>query len=112
MKHFTKRQIKDVEVAIQLYKTLAYPSTKYFRWVVQSHQIKNFPVTVQNVIDTINIWGKYLDAFKGKNNWSKLNIVERDQMELPIKILKLNREVFLIAYIFFVNKILFFLKVS
>ena len=41
MKYFTKRQIMDGEVARQLYKTLIYPSTKDFRWAIQSHQIKN-----------------------------------------------------------------------
>ena len=55
MKNFTKIQIKDGEVARQLYKTLVYPPTNDFRWAVQSHQIKNCPVTVQNVDDVIKI---------------------------------------------------------
>ena len=112
MKHFTKRHIKDGEVARKLYKTLVYLSTKDFRWAIQSHQIKNFPVTVQNFDDAINIWGKDLDALKVNTTWIKPNIVARDQMKVPIKILKLQREVFFTADIYFVNKIPFFLTVS
>ena len=66
MEFFTKRHIKDGEVARQLYRTLVYPSTRYFIWAVQIHQIKNCPVTVQNVDSAIKIWRKYLDALKGK----------------------------------------------
>ena len=112
MKHFTKRNIKDGEVARQLYKTLVYPPTKDFRWAVQSHQINNFPVTVQNVDYTIKIWGKELDEFKVDTTQSKPNKLSRNQMKVTIEILKLHREVFLTADIFFVNKIPFFLTVS
>ena len=90
MKTPTKRLIKNGEVAIQIYKTLAYPSKKDFIWVVQSHQINNCPVTVQNVDDSIKIWGKYLDALKGNTTRSKPNIVARDQIKFPINILKLH----------------------
>jgi hypothetical protein len=46
---FTKRHIKGAELARTLYKTLSYPSTKDFKWVSQSNQIKDCPVTVQDI---------------------------------------------------------------
>ena len=55
---------------------------------------------VQNVDNDIRIWGKDLDSLKGKTTQSKSNMVARDQMKTPIKILKLHREVFLTANIF------------
>ena len=97
MKYFTKRQIMDGEVARQLYKTLIYPSTKNFRWAIQSHKIKNCTVAVHNVDEAIKIWEEDLDALKVNTTWIKPNIVARDQMKVPIKILKLHQEVFLTA---------------
>jgi hypothetical protein len=46
---FTKRQIKSADLARTLYKTLSYPSMKDFKWVIQINQIKDFPVTVQDI---------------------------------------------------------------
>jgi hypothetical protein len=43
---FTQRHIKGADLARVLYKTLSYPSMKDFKWVIQSKQIKDFPVTV------------------------------------------------------------------
>jgi hypothetical protein len=34
---FTKIHIKSAELARTLYKTLSYPSMKYFKWVIQSN---------------------------------------------------------------------------
>jgi hypothetical protein len=49
-KGFTKRQVKGAEQARTLYATLGYPSIKDFKWVIQSNQIKDCPVTVQDTI--------------------------------------------------------------
>ena len=94
MRHFTKIQIKYGEVSRQLYKKIVYPPTKDFRWAVQIHQINKCLATVHNVDDSIKIWLKDLYAFKGKTTRSKPNIVARDQMKVPIEILKLHQEVF------------------
>jgi hypothetical protein len=34
---FTKRQIKGAELAQTLYKTLSYPTMKFFKWVIRSN---------------------------------------------------------------------------
>jgi hypothetical protein len=68
-KGFTKRQIKGAEQARTMYATLGYPSIKDFKWVtIQSNQIKDCPVTVQDVITAAHhkIWGKNIAALKGK----------------------------------------------
>jgi hypothetical protein len=44
---FTKRQIRDAQVARAVYGTLCYPSIKDFKWVIRSNQIKDCPVTVE-----------------------------------------------------------------
>jgi hypothetical protein len=75
---FIKRQIKGAETARTLYITLSYPSMKDFKWVIRSNQIKDCPVTVQDVDVALNIWGKNTSALKGNTTQSKTNPVARD----------------------------------
>ncbi len=58
---FTKRQIKDVEVARSLYSKLNYPSWKDFKWIIRSNQIKDCPVTVEH-IDTALRFGEIMHS--------------------------------------------------
>jgi hypothetical protein len=55
---FTQRQIKGAEAAWALYTTLSYPSWKDYKWVIQSNQIKDCPVTVEDVYTAHYIRGK------------------------------------------------------
>ncbi len=109
---FTKRQIKGAELARSLYAKLSYPSWKDFKWVIQSNQIKDCPVTVEDVDVALKIWGKNIAALKGKTTRSRPSPVARDFVKVPVEMLKLHKEVFMTADIFFVNKIPFFLTLS
>jgi hypothetical protein len=46
---FTKREIKGAQVAKALYATLDRPSMNDFKWIVRSNQIKDSPVTAQDI---------------------------------------------------------------
>jgi hypothetical protein len=109
---FTKRQIKFAEIARNLYKTLSYPSMKDFKWVIRSNQIKDCPVTIQDIDVATKIWGKNIATLKGKKTRSKTHPVARDYVKVTKELLKLHKEIFLTADIFFVNKIPFLLKLS
>jgi hypothetical protein len=100
------------EIARNLYKTLSYPSKKYFKWVIRSNQIKDCPVTIQDNDVTTKIWGKNIAVLKGKTARSKMYPVARDYVKVPKELLKIHKEVFLTTDIFFVNKITFFLTLS
>jgi hypothetical protein len=104
---FTKRLMKCAELAQNMYKTLSYPSMKDFKWVIRSNQIKDCPVTIQDIDVVMKIWGKNIAALKGKNTRSKTHPVDRDYVKDPKGLLKLHKEVFLTSDIFFVNKIIF-----
>jgi hypothetical protein len=94
---------------------LSYPSWKDFKWVIQSNQIKDCPVTVQDVDVALKILGKNIAALKGKRTTrSKPNPVARDFVKVPVALLKLllHKKVFLTVDIFFVNKIPLFLTLS
>jgi hypothetical protein len=109
---FTKRQIKCAEIARNLYKTLSYLSMKDFKWVIQSNQIKDCPMTIQYIDVATKIWGKNIAALKGKTTRSKTHPVARDYVKVPKELLKLHKEVFMTTDIFFVNNIPFFLTLS
>jgi hypothetical protein len=110
---FTRRQIKEAELAKSLRAMLAYPSEKDFRWVIQSNQIKNCPVTVQAVDNATKIWGKDIATLKGKTTRTKPSpVASEDFIKVPKEILDLHRDVFLTADIFFVNGIPFLLTLS
>ena len=109
---FAKRQIKGAEAARALHATLSYPSMKDFKWVLRSNQIRNCPVAAQDVDVAHKIWGKNIAALKGKTTRSKPEVVARDSIKIPTKLLNLHREVFMTADIFFVNKIPFLLTMS
>jgi hypothetical protein len=95
-----------------MYKTLSYPSMKDFWWVIYNNQIKEFPVTIQDIDVAMKIWGKNMSAPKGKTTRSKTHPVARDYVRVPKELLKLHKEVFLTTDILFVNKIPFFMTLS
>ena len=76
------------------------------------NQIKDFPATVEDIIVALKIWGTNIVALKEKTTQSKPNTVARDSVKIPMDLLKLHKEVFLILEIFFVNKIPFLLTLS
>jgi hypothetical protein len=81
MSLFSKRQVKGAEVARTLYWTLDRPFMKDFKWIIQSHQIKDSPVTVQDVEVATSIWGKNISALKGKTTWKKSVPVASDYIK-------------------------------
>jgi hypothetical protein len=85
---------------------------KDYKWVIQANQINDCPVTVEDVDIAHNIWGKNIAALKGKTTQKKPIHVARDFVKIPKELLKLHKEAFLAADVFFVNKIPFFLTHS
>jgi hypothetical protein len=65
---------------------------KDFKWVIRSNQIKDFPVTIQDIDVALNIWGKNIAAFKGKTTQSNMNLVVRDYVKVPREFLKLHKD--------------------
>jgi hypothetical protein len=80
---FTKRQLSDTECARSLYVTLNYPSMKDFKWIVQSNQIKDYPVKIVNIDVAAKVWGKSITCLKGKTTHVKTTPAERDFIKIP-----------------------------
>jgi hypothetical protein len=110
---FTKRQIKEAEVAPRsLYSKLNYPSWKDIKWIIRRNQMKDSPVTVNHVDTALKIWGKNVAALKGKTTQTKPDPVAMDFVKVSVELLKLHKEVYMTANLFLVNKIPFFLTLS
>ena len=75
--------------------------------MIRSNQIKNFPVTVQDVEVDQKVRGKKILALKGKTTWKNPNVVARDQVKIPVGLKKLQKEVFLTCNLTFSWKIYF-----
>jgi hypothetical protein len=58
---------------------------KDFKWVIRSNQIKDCPLTVQDVDVAIKIWGNNITALKGKTTRSKKNPVATDYVKVPME---------------------------
>ena len=80
--------------------------------MIRSNQIKDCPVTLDDVENATKIWGKSIAALKGKTTRSRPVPVVKDFVKVPKELMKLYRDVYLTMDIFFVNKIPFFLTLS
>jgi hypothetical protein len=89
----TKRQVKGAENARTLYVALNFPSMKDFKWVIRSNQIKDCPVTVQDVDVALKIWGKNIAALKGKTTRQKSNPVATEYVKIPRELVTLTSKV-------------------
>ena len=70
--NFTKHQaIQRAGVAKALYAKLSYyPLINDFKWVIRSNQVKDCPITVQDIEVASKIWAKDIAALKGKTDHS------------------------------------------
>jgi hypothetical protein len=112
MTMFTKRQIVNAKLACKLQAGMAYPSIPDLKWVVQSNQIKDCPVTAQDVNVTLKIWGPNVALLKGKTVPSTPLVVVQDIVEVPKEIRENHKHATLTIDIFFVNRVSYFVTLS
>ena len=110
--HFTKRQIAGAEKAWTLHASLGFPSQHDFKWILQSNQIVDCPVMVQDAKIAYRIWGPNIAELKGKATQKTPTSVELDIVQIPKEIRALHHCVSLSVDIFFVNNIPFLITLS
>ena len=112
IKHFTKRQIAGAEKARMLHASLGFPSQRDFKWILQSNQIVDCPVSVQDAEVAYRIWGPNIAELKGKTTRKTPKVVELDIVQIPKEIREFHRRVSLSIDVFFVNNIPFLITLS
>ena len=85
MQAFIKRDIEGAKQANQIYAKLLYHSNADFWWMVQNNHIKNCEVSVRNIDKEQYIWGKDIDALKGKTVRGKPKVVSADKSRFQKK---------------------------
>ena len=68
--------------------------------MISRNHIKNCPVKVQYVEVAKKVWGNNIAALKGNTTKKKPNIVTRDQVNIPVGLIKLYKEVPHMRYLF------------
>ena len=91
---FHRRQIKGSDQVKTLYYKVGYPPVKYFRWIVQSQQIIDCPVTVQYVDIAQKIWGKNIAALKDNDTRKKPIHMAGDIVKTPKELVKLHKGIY------------------
>jgi hypothetical protein len=80
---------------------------KDFKWVIHRNQIKDCPMTIQDIDVAMKISVKNIAALKHKTTRRKIHPMAGYYVKFPKELFQLHKEVFLTTDIFFVNKIPF-----
>ena len=107
----TKKRIR-AEKAKDLHNILVYTSIRDYKNKLRVHEIKEYPVTLEDLKNTEWVWRKKVDILKGKTVQSKPHKVASYTTKVPPEILNLYREVYMSLDIFFVNKSIFFITLG
>jgi hypothetical protein len=112
MKLFSKRQIAGAVRARGLFKKMIYPSTADFRAIVSAGGISGCKVTPDDVKAAEVIWGRLVLKMKGNMVRRNGKRMAQSIIKVPKELIKLQQDVELATYCFFVNKHIFFTTYS
>ena len=111
-KLYTKRQVARAEIARKLYQVIGYPSLRDYKHIIQTHQIKNCPVTIEDINISEKIYGPDVYAIKGKTVRKKPKVVVNDYIEIPKELIKAHKGIILCADIMFIDQVPFLVTMS
>jgi len=111
-KLYTKRQVERAEAARRLYEVIGYPSVRDYKIVVQTNQIKDCPVTIDDIKISEKIFGPDVYALKGKSTRPRPRVVVNDYIEIPRSLKQAHQGITLCADIMFIDEVPLLLTVS
>ena len=109
---YTKRQVDRAEKAKELYAVIGYPSLKDFKHIIQTNQIKNCPVTIEDVNIWTKIYGPDVNAQKGKTTRPKPKVAVNDYIEIPKEIVEAHQGIELCADVLYIDGVTFLTTIS
>ncbi|KAL7493808.1 hypothetical protein ACHAWT_003568, partial [Skeletonema menzelii] len=112
LKLFSALDVSKAKLARQLQRKVGRPSTADFIRYMKENQIRNCPVTPQDVRNAEFIWGPDIGSLQGKTTWTKPNPIRIQQTEIPPQIMDHYRDVTLSADIMKVTGIPFLTTIS
>jgi hypothetical protein len=69
---------------------LAFPSDQDYKWILQSNQVQECPVTTEGANVADKIWGKSVPSLKGKTTRKTPEHVPSDVVAVPTEIRELH----------------------
>ena len=78
-------------------------TTKIFKWILKSNQIRNCPVTTKDVEIAEDIWGPDLSYLKGKTTRSTPKPVVYDNIDVPKEIYEKHKDIELCMDTIYIN---------
>jgi hypothetical protein len=111
-KQFTNRQFQQAKLTRQIYHALGTPSINDFKSIILSNQIKNLPITIEDVNIAENIFGTDIGALKGKTTRQKPAPVVSDYIEIPQELINNHNNVTLCMDGIKINGIYFISTIS
>ena len=90
---YSKQQQHDALKAQQLMESMGCPTIADLNAMVQANQIKNNPITLQDIEVMEAIYGPHVPSIKGKMTRSKPPIVKEDYVAIPQELLDAQEQV-------------------
>jgi hypothetical protein len=109
---YTKRQVARADTARKLYRVIGFPSIRDFKHLIQTNQIKNCPVTVDDIKIYEAIYGADEYAMKGKSTRRKPKVVVNDYVEVPRELIEAHKHIVLCMDIMFIDQVPMLVTVS
>ena len=91
---------------------LGFPFQCDFKWILQSHQIVDCPVTFQDAEVAYKIWGPNIAVLKGKTMRKAPSAMVLNLVQIPNEIRDFHHNVTLSVDVFFINSIPFLITLS
>ena len=110
---YTKRQVDRAEKAKALHELIGPPSLHDFKHIIQTNQIKNNPVTIDDVNIYTHIYGnKNTIALKSKSTRPKPKPVVNDYIEIPQELIQAHQGIELCADVIYIEGVTFLITIS
>jgi hypothetical protein len=109
---FTNRQVTLASKVRQIYHALGTPSVNDFKHIVKSNQIKNLPITTEDIDIAERIYGPDIGSLKGKTTRSKPAPVVSDYIEIPQELIDNHSNVILCMDVMKINGLSFLTTIS
>ena len=100
---FTPKQIDDARKARELYHIVGAPNIEKFKIMLRMNQIRNCPITTQDVDRAATIYGADVSTLKGKSTRRQPPKVVTDIVEIPPELIGRNHKIELCIDGMFVN---------
>ena len=100
---YTKGQIQRADAARKLYRVIGHPSIRDYKNIIQTNQIKNCPITIEDINICEQIYGPDVATLKGKTVRTKPKPVVRDYVEIPRQLIQAHKGIILFADIMWID---------